>query len=300
MPATLKGGPIAHRIESDEHDIALQRLFSRIGQMSSLPGVAQRVLQVAGDDDSNTDDLLEVVEQDPILAIRIMRTVNSSFFGLRVQIAELSGAISMLGFVEVRNLALTVCVARLCETPSSYRDYSREKLWRHMVTVGTIARVVARICKRSDPNEAYLAGLLHDVGMLMIDQYMHQQFCEVLDLVYDGMPTTEAERQVLTFDHTDLGAYVSRESNFPDRMTTAIRYHHRPCDYHGRDRDLLDVVAMANYFASRSGVFSLGTANISPPSNKVCVALGLQERHLKAIWDEMEPALEAANTLAKI
>lgn len=300
MSAIAEGAPIARRIKSDEHNFALQQLFSRIGQMSSLPGVAQRVLQVAEDDEASTDDLLQVVEQDPILAIRILRTVNSSFFGLRNEVADLNTAISMLGFVQVRNLALTVFVARLCETPSSYRDYSREKLWHHMVAVGTIARLVARVCKRADPDEAYLAGLLHDVGMLMIDQYMHQAFCQVLDFVYDGMPTSEAERQVLTFDHADLGAFVSRKSNFPNRMTTAIQYHHSPCDYVGRDRNLLDVVAVANHFASRNVISSLGVTNIPPPTNKVCEALGLQEKQLEVIWEEMEPALEAAKTLAKI
>jgi len=145
-----------------------------------------------------------------------------------------------------------------------------------------------------------MAGLLHDVGMLLIDQYMHKPFCQVIDLVLGGTETTEAERQILTFDHTDLGAYVARKSNFPERMAVAIRYHHRPSDYRGRERELLDIVAMANYLASHRGLSSLGISNIAAPDARVCSSLGLHKRHLTAILLELDETLKSAQVLADI
>ena len=167
MSAVIEIGEGAkRRAKSVNHVAALEKLFRRIGQLSSLPGVAQRIIEVADDEDSTAEDLLKVVEQDPTLAVRIMRTVNSTFFGLHQEVADLQTAVSMLGFVEVRKLALTVCVARLCEENSSYHSFSREGLWKHMVTVAEISRLVSEICGCGKPEEAYMAGLLHDIGLV--------------------------------------------------------------------------------------------------------------------------------------
>ena len=300
MSTSVDNLPVALSARSEQHNEALERLFERVGQLSSLPAVAQRVLQVAENDDSTAADLLEVVGQDPTLSIRILRTVNSSFFGIPNQVADLKTAISMLGFVEVRNLALTVYVARLCEDSSEYRSFSRETLWNHMIAVGTIAREIASIYQRVDPEEAYTAGLLHDVGMLLIDQYMHQTFCKAIDLVMQGTPTTDAERRVLTFDHTDLGAYVARKSKFPKRVEVAIQYHHCPSDYEGPERELLDMVAVANFLASKKGLTSLGVHNIAPPTEKIYDSLGLHRRQLASLIEGLDELLESSKVLADI
>jgi len=300
MATLAKSRLVAPHVESEQHNEALEKLFQRLGQLSSLPAVAQRILQVADNEESNATDLLEVVGQDPTLSLRILRTVNSSIFGIPNEVADLKTAISMLGFVEVRNLALTVYVARLCEESSNYRSFSREALWKHMVAVGAIARMLANIYRRVEPEEAYLAGLLHDIGMLMIDQYMHDSFCKVIDLVSDGVQTTVAERQILTFDHTDLGAYVTRKSNFPDRIVDAIHFHHRPDDCCNSSQALLNIVAVANYLASHKGLSAMGIHNNAPPTDRICTSLGLDKRGLASIVEELDSALESANVLAGI
>jgi len=300
VTTATKDNAISRRAISPQHGDTLQRLFQRVGQMSSLPSVAQRVLQVAADKESCAADLLVVVEQDPTLAFRILRTVNSSYFGLSNEIADLKTAIAMLGFVEVRNLALTVYVARMCEDESEYCDFSREKLWQHMVTVGTIARLLAKKSGKADPDEAYMAGLLHDIGLLLIDQYMHKQLCKVIDLVYEGVDTIEAEQRVLTFDHTDLGAYVARQSKFPERIAIAIQHHHQARLFFGSDRELLDIIAIANYLATRQEISSLGMNNVQDPDDRIWQNLGICENELTAIWEELQPTLASAQVLATI
>ena len=93
---------------SDDHHKVLIRLFERVGQLSTLPSVAGPVLEVADDEGANIGDLLRVIEGDPTLALRVLRTVNSSYYGLPNRVADLKSAINLLGFREVRNLALTV------------------------------------------------------------------------------------------------------------------------------------------------------------------------------------------------
>lgn len=300
MSTGIRNSYIAKYGKSREHDEALERLFQRVGQLSSLPAVAQRISQVAEDDESNAADLLNVVGQDPTLAIRILRTVNSSYFGIPNEVADLQTAISMLGFVEVRNLALTVYVARLSEEQSSYRSFTREGLWKHMVAVGTIAREIAKIYQRVEPEEAYMAGLLHDVGMLLIDQYMNESFCRVIDMVIEGAETTDAERRILSFDHTDLGAYIARKSSFPERMAVAIQHHHCPEDYRGREQELVSIVAVANHLASKKGISSLGVQRSSTLSDGIYARIGLNRRQQAEIIEQLDATLESAQVLADI
>ena len=298
--ATISSPTWIRNVKSSQHSDCLEQLFLRIGQISSLPSVAARILQVADDEESNANDLLQVVGQDPALSIRILRTVNSSYYGMINEVADLQTAISMLGFVEVRKLALTVYVARLCEENTEYLGFSREGLWKHMVVVGSIARMISKLFRRGNPEEAYMTGLLHDIGILLIDQFMHEQLCHVIDLVNDGAETTEAERQILTFDHTDLGAYVATQCNLPEHVVAAIQFHHHPCEYQGQERNLLDIVAISNYLASRKNITALGVANVAPPTDVVCQSLGLQEQQMAIILDELETTINQAEILASI
>ena len=294
------GQPVAKEVKSAHHAETLEQLFRRIGQISSLPAVANRISQVADDEESNAADLLQVVSQDPALAIRILRTVNSSYYGITNEVGDLQTAISLLGFTEVRKLALTVYVARLCEEQTNYREFSREGLWNHMVAVGSIARMISQKYEIGNPDEAYMAGLMHDVGLLLIDQYMHPQLCQVIDLIYDGVDTTEAERQILTFDHTDLGAYIAIQCQVPERIVSAVRYHHHPSNYEGEERELLDIIAVANYVANHKEITSLGVQHITMPSEVVCSTLGFEVERLPAVIEELEEALDQAQILANI
>lgn len=283
-----------------EHDAALARLFERLGELSSLPGAASRVLQVASDETAGAVELLEVVEGDPSLALRIMRTVNSSYYGLKNTVADLRSAISLLGFREVRNLALTVYVSRLFEQPGVYRMFDREKLWNHMVAVGTTARMVSKSCNKAVPDEAYLAGLLHDVGMILIDQFMRRHFVKVLDLVAEGKDTMTAEREVLSFDHVALGAFIARRSHFPEEVVDSIAYHHHAHEYEGPNTELVYVVAVANYLASREGVTSLGIHKVEAPDARVFSTLGIHKDDLSEIWNRLTETLVAADQLVAI
>ena len=291
-------GPTAEEIA--RHNEALEKLFSHIGELSSLPSVAGRILKVASDENTGATDLMEAVADDPSLALRIMRTVNSSYFGLRHPVADLKSAISLLGFRVVRNLALTIHVSRLFEESGGYRSFTREGLWRHMVAVASTARLVAKICRQADPEEAYLAGLLHDIGIILIDQFLRQHFIKILDSVDQGMTTVDSEREELSFDHTELGSFIAEKSNFAEPIIVAIRYHHTPDEYEGPHQAMLDVVTVANYLASRQGIGSLGSKTFTVPSDQVYSRLGMKKDQLEEIWSQLEPTLDSAATLASL
>src|SRR4029078_1646146 len=132
--------------------------------------------------------------------------------------------------------------------------YCRESLWSHSVGVAVASRLVARVCGRRACEEAYIGGLLHDIGLILLDQTLQKHFHKVIDLINEATPTHIVETKVLSFDHALLGGFVARRWIFPDAVADAITYHHQPWCYSGPHKEMVQVVAVANYLCSRAGV----------------------------------------------
>ena len=273
---------------------ALSNLFRRIGDVTTLPAAAQRIMELASDQSANASDLLQVVEGDPVLATKVLRRVNSAFYGLRNRVDDLRSAISLLGFREIRNLALTVYLSRMFDSGSEYRQFTREGLWQHCVTVAQASRLISTTCRCERPEAAYLAGLLHDMGLILLDQFMPKYLFQVVDRVSDGAETCASERALLPFDHTELGAFVALQWNFPPDVVAAIRYHHDPLAAGEPHREMSSIVAVANYLCHRADVTSLGTQNVFAPASEVLAELKLEQPQLASIWDQLQAALETS------
>jgi HD-like signal output (HDOD) protein len=283
---------------SDERTAALERLFARIGEVATLPEAAQKVLRLTVDERSDHERLREAIQGDPVLVARILRRLNSSYYALSHKISSIKTAITLLGTREIRNLALTVFASKLFEPSASHGRYRREALWTHSVAVAVASRLVARVCGKGASDEAYVAGLLHDLGLILLDQTLQRHFHKVLESIDEATPTHIVESRILSFDHALLGGFVARRWNFPDPVADAITFHHQPWCYTGAHKDLVQVVAVANYLCSRAGVTSLGVHNVTPPPDELYANLGLDQVTLAIIWDELAVSLEKAAGLA--
>lgn len=277
---------------------ALERLFLRIGDVIALPTAAQKLLELTDDENASVDELREVIQSDPALVARILRRLNSSYYALSQKVSDLKTAVSLLGFREIRNLAMTVFIGRFFDGGSTHGTFNREALWAHSVGVAVAARLVARVCGRGAPEEAYIAGLLHDLGLILLDQTLRRHLYKVVDALDPSVPTHIIENRILSFDHALLGGFVARKWNFPDAVADAITFHHQPWCYSGPHKDLVYVVAVANYLCSRAGVTSLGVHNVAPPADEVYARLGLDQVTLAIIWDELDTSLDKASSLA--
>lgn len=281
-------------------EVLVKRLFSRIGEVSSLPTVALRVIEVANDSRAGAVDLLEAVEFDAALAMRIMRSVNSSYYSLQNKVADLKLAITLLGFKEIRNLAMTAYVAQLFKSGQGHGPYTRQGLWNHLIGVGSVARLIAQTCNRVPPREAYLSGLLHDIGLILIDQYLNKPFCQVLDALEPDVCVCDVEDEILGFTHTELGEFVAQQWHLPDHLVASIRHHHKPELYRGAHREMACVVALANFFCHVKNLSSLGVCNTQKPPSQWLTDLGLRKSHVAQIWERLDEALKAANVMVMV
>jgi putative nucleotidyltransferase with HDIG domain len=278
---------------------AIERLFTRISDLSSLPAGARQLMQLTKNPDCELQDLQNLIQTDPSLVAQVLRRVNSSYYGLDKVVNDLLRATELLGLREVRNLAVTVYLSRMFEPSMSLGTFSRRGLWNHSVAVAATAHLVSRVCGHAVPADAYIAGLLHDIGLLLLNRQMRRYFAQVIEAVAEDVTTSEAEHGIYLFDHAQLGAYVAATWEFPRSVVDAIRFHHEVERCSGVTRDLVYVVAISNYLCSRAKWTSMGIHNVQPPPDRVYRELNLDQVALSIIWKELDSTLEKSSFLAE-
>lgn len=276
--------------------VSIDTVVARINEVSTLPHIALKVMEVANDPSAGAADLRVIVESDPALSSRLLKCVNSAAYGLRNRVTSLQRAIGYLGFKQVRNLAVTASVSDTFKKDASYGTYSRPGLWKHMVSVAVCSRLIATRRKLSSFEEAFLAGLLHDIGIVLEDQYCQPQFADAMQQVAKGRTLPQVETQLLGFDHCRLGARIAESWKFPSVAIDAIRYHHMPQNYRGDDGEILACVDLANLVCTLKGVTSVGQ-NLLRPSRWSLDKLGVDKAFLKVLAEDLDHELELSKQL---
>jgi HD-like signal output (HDOD) protein len=244
-------------------------------------------MEVANDPDAGIRELKAVMEIDAALTVRVLRSVNSSAYALRTKITNLQQAISYLGVKAIRNLALTASVSSLFRKDQNHGSYSRHGLWRHLVAVGICARLIAMRMKFSQFEDVYLAGLLHDIGIILEDQHLHAAFLKVIGGLQQGKTLSEFETCQFGFDHTMLGGEIAIAWKMPCAIIDAVRYHHGSLLYKGQYKETIRCVEVANYICSLKGIGSVGVHLSAFPRDSI-LGLALEKTDLVVIAEDLD------------
>lgn len=277
----------------------LEAIVARITEISTLPDVALKVMEVAQDPSTGAADLTRVVEGDPALGARVLRLVNSAAYGVRTTIRNLHQAISYLGFSQVRNLALTASVSDIFKSDEKLGTYRRHGLWRHLVSVGVCARMIAQRQGMSNFEDAFLAGLLHDIGIILEDQQAHVRFRKVMESLRPDATLIEVEREILGFDHCVLGELLAEAWRFPSVTRAAIRYHHASARCPGDSKPMVETVEIANVLCTLKGHSSVGMKLLRPPLD-ACQTLGLGKQDLLVLATDLDAELKRNDSLFEL
>jgi putative nucleotidyltransferase with HDIG domain len=273
----------------------IEPLFERLAGLCSLPTVAHRVIQIAEDPKADAYDLLAVIEQDTAIAARLMKLVNSSYCGLRREVADLRSAVALLGTERVRNLALSVSIGNHFGRVTPVGQLDPVRLWDHSLCVAQLARLIAERNRYCPPDEAYLAGLMHDLGLMFILQQLDALVPRVLVRMQAGASLCDAEREVMAFDHAQLGAYIAWRSDLPERIVTSIDFHHDPMGCPADGLEIARVVSVANYMATRYGRGSIEGRRLPAPAEGVLAPMGLDLAGLREVWDAVPEAIASVS-----
>ncbi|TWU12934.1 phosphodiesterase [Symmachiella macrocystis] len=283
-----------------EQMAALDRLVKRIDEISSLPDIAMRVIEVVSSPDSAVADLRLIVESDPALVARILRTANSSAYGLSTRVDSIHRAIALLGFNAVKDLAVTASIAQIFKDKTNIGTYSRAALWKHLVCVAVASRMIASRSGIQEFDEAYMCGLLHDIGIVLMDQHNHKGFLEVVEAISTEEPTLVTERRILGFDHTQLGSEVSQRWGFPTSVLQTIKYHHDTSRCDPEVRPIAQAVEVANFFCTKKNITAMGLMNIPAPAGETFAALSIGRNELKVLFQDLDIELEKSRDLYEL
>ena len=197
-------------------------------ELVSLPEALVRLNALVEDPRSTTEQIARVIETDSALTARLLRIVNSPFYGFPSRVESVRQAVSLVGMREIRDLALATVVARVFEgIPPELMDM--ERFWRHSLLTGLVARELARHRRDGAAESRFVAGLLHDVGKLLLARQLPELARHALArATYERIPLPEAEREALGFDHAEVGGALLEAWRLPEPLVVAARWHHAP------------------------------------------------------------------------
>jgi putative nucleotidyltransferase with HDIG domain len=297
--ATMEGILGAVPAESEPtRTTGVPRQLAHLVSEAGFPPHAREIAGTFRHLNGKLDEVLRLLQMDPSLVAMILRRVNSPYYRLDRPVQDLASAAKLLGVRELRNLALAVHLSRMFEIPADVGTFRVANLWNHSIAVAAASHLVSRVCGCGTPSDAFLAGLLHDIGLLVLSRQMRKRFVRVIDRIRPDTPTGDVERQLYGFDHADVGGCAVREWGFPESIIDAVQYHHKSDLYAGAHGDIVFVVAAANYLCSRAGWTAVGIHNLSLPPDVAYRALGVDQVALAVIWEQLLPTLENAAFLA--
>ena len=200
-----------------------------VAELPPMPSSIQEVISACDDQDMTVGQLSQVVLRDQSLTANILKLANSSFYGHARRVTTVTEAVVMLGFSAIKSLAISSHTARLLSGSLPGYGLQQGELWRHSISVAFTARRLAVEVQLAPVEEAFVAGLLLDIGKTILSSYMENAFDEVTRISQERrVPFHEVEAELLGFDHAELGAQIASSWSFPPELEEAIRFHHSP------------------------------------------------------------------------
>lgn len=271
------------------------QVLRSLKNLPPFPMVAQRALLLLNKPEVSIQELVEVVKFDPAITANILRISNSAYFGLRREIHSLHQALLLLGTQELLKIIVASGATRLFSAPTPGYFTERQGLWRHSVSCALMVDLLSREISLPDHATGFTAGLMHDIGKVVLSLFVEQKFHEIMEVVeQQGVSFQAAEKIILGVDHAEMGGEMARMWDFPDRLRLAITYHHldKPEAY---SDDLTLLVYLADILTLMFGqdLGSDGLAYTGYP--EVLRHFHLREKNLQRVllqfgsaWDEAQ------------
>ena len=220
--------------------------------MPTLPEAVVRIIQMSGNPDVEVEDVADAILMDKVLTARMIRLVNSAFWGIRRHITSVREAIVYLGLHQIRSILLTTSLFNTFQSRNP--SFRVAAIWEHGLGCAMISRIIAQKVGFMDYEQAYLAGLMHDIGEVVLSQFDIPKFHDVIELVQkDQVPFYEAENRVIGINHTDFSGWFMEQWGFSEELVEVISTHHS-LEKATINPQLVSIVVLANLFCMLRGL----------------------------------------------
>jgi len=237
--------------------------IQNINEIVPIPSTVTLILSHSLQGEMANSKLIQLVDADSVLTALVLRAANSAFYSIRAGVATVSHAVTMLGYAEVSRLVLTYELRqRVFALNPQQRDFLN-RLWLHSLCTATTARIIAKYLRHTTIGEEFTAGLLHDMGKIVLAQHYSFSLLKVREMIDElFLSDLEAEQQLFAMGHDEIGEYLGKNWRLPDVITDAMRYHHDPA-HDGPHHIITSIVRCADLLAEQ---WNLGITERSAPA----------------------------------
>jgi HD-like signal output (HDOD) protein len=225
----------------------IRNKIEEITNLPTLPGIVTHVMHIVHDPSSSSHDVASIIGQDLALSAKVLRLANSSFYGMPHTITSIHNAVVILGFKVINTMVLSLTVFDMFPHEKKTSLFNRIAFWRHCTSCGLICRFLSQRLRSFvlfDPEEAFCAGLLHDIGKVAMEQYLHDDFHKALKHAkHKKVPLYDAEKETLGYAHTDVAQWLTANWQLPAAISLSLSCHHDPQNV----KDHADIVALCHY-----------------------------------------------------
>ena len=279
---------------------ALKGITDQIKTLPTLPAIVSHINQLMQNPRTSAEEVGRAIMTDQAISSRVLKLVNSAFYGFPGRIGTITHAVVILGFSTVKNIVLTTSILKVMGKNQKHSGMDMEEFWFHSIATGAIARLMAKKLNYEWAEEAFLGGILHDLGKLVLYQFAPEEFAKVAEVRdKNGGLLFDAEKSVLSLSHQELGVWLSEKWNLPADLTTVMGYHHRP-SLSGNHLKLVQLIHVADILTRAMQWGSGGDDSIPIIDAQAWEATGILKRHLDEFLGECEEEVEKAGIYMQV
>ncbi len=205
----------------------IKKTIETIRELPTLPLVANKINAILHDPKSSVSDLSKIIEKDQSITAKLLKLVNSAHYGLPQKVNNINQAIALLGYRNISYIVMTLSVFDTLKNLES-KSFDRRKFWVHSIAVGILSQKLAKECDYLLVEDIFTSGLLHDLGKVFLDGFMHEEFEAIINKAEkDGIAFIDAEHELFDVDHTMVGEWMARTWRLPLHVIAGIKHHHQ-------------------------------------------------------------------------
>lgn len=275
--------------------LSAEQFVKKFKDVKTLPYVVTELSRMIGDDNTTMKDFEGVIKMDPTLVARLLRLVNSAFYGLAQPVTSIDRAVAFLGMRNLRNMAVTDALQNIFKERDHTGIFSRKRLWLHCAVVSTCSKILAERIFGINGDDAYICGILHDFGKIIEEQIERESFLAACEACQPTESFIEYERQFLGTDHCETGYLLAKDWGMSTAIQEAIRDHHTLAE----DADpgtLTSILQIAQYITGQLG-YSFLPDIVSPLSPSLVLHLQENSDEYKVLIDDLPEEIAKARDI---
>jgi putative nucleotidyltransferase with HDIG domain len=274
----------------------LSKILLKVESFPSMPETGSKLLVLLKDQKTTVPEIEKILRNDPGLTTNILKLANSAFFGLPSKVASVRQAFIILGAKRCIELVIATCMFSVMDEAIDGYELPPGELWQHSIAVSTTAEALVKYKKISESENIFTSALLHDLGKLVLGQFVKEELKKIKSIVSSGVPQEIAEHMVLGTDHAEIGAQILRQWSFPQDVVSAVRFHHNPETIRNGSIHI-DIVYLANWLCRKYETSTEDESQLASLSPAFIKRLGIERYELDLISDKIARWIEKKSNI---